>query len=70
MKAPKRPMHEHCPAEYRQTPNMTGDYEMDASIMASKNSDVPRRLKMYLSGGNAYSPVTNYGGYHNYHGDD
>jgi hypothetical protein len=63
-------LHEYAPAEYRKTERITGDYEMDASIAHCKNTDVPKRLKLYVADNNAYGPRTGYTGYDNYQGDD
>lgn len=51
---------------------MTGDYEMDASILHCKNCSVPDKLKQHLTDRNAYAQRTNYAGgsYRGYHGDD
>ena len=45
---------------------MTGDYEMDASIMHCKNCSVPHKLEHHISGDNAYGNATGYDGYENY----
>lgn len=64
-------LHEHAPAEYRGTQRITGDYEMDASIAACKNSDAPKRLKLYvLTDETGHGPRTGYQGYSSYSGDD
>ena len=62
-------MHEAAPKEWRRTPDITGSFELDASIARSKNKDVPIRLKSYLERENAYGARTGYDGYHNYGGD-
>ena len=51
---------------------MTGDYEMDASILHCRNKSVPDKLKQHLTDRNAYAPRNGYtgGGYSGYHGDD
>ena len=62
--------HTYAPAIWRRTPNITGDYEMDASICHCKNKSVPSKLGMYISGdGPGYGPLSGYNAYHNYHGD-
>jgi hypothetical protein len=68
---PSFPAHNHecCPKEWRATPDMSGSYELDASILRSKNKDVPARLKLFLENESAYGPRTGYDGYHNYSGD-
>lgn len=61
-----------APKPWRAVPKVTGDYDMDASILHCNNKDMPLRLALYSKGsnGHSYGPVTNYNGYHNYHGDD
>lgn len=66
---PKNQLHEIAPADYRNTERITGDFEFDASIAACKNSDMPKRLKLYTTA-NVYGYRTNYAGYDAYHGDD
>jgi hypothetical protein len=62
--------HVCCPAEWRQTQNMTGSYELDATINRMKNTDMRDRLKDHLAtGSDAYGPLTAYNGYRNYSGD-
>jgi hypothetical protein len=64
------PMHEVCPPDWRNVPDVSGSYELDGVIQRSKNADLVNRLKMYACpGGNAYGPLTGYNGYHNYSGD-
>ena len=63
-------MHECCPREWRATPDMTGSHELDAVIMKSKNTDIPKRLKLFLENESAYGARTGYDGYHHYGGDD
>jgi hypothetical protein len=66
--------HTLAPKAYRDVPRLTGDIDMDASILHGKNKDMPLRLALYCKGsaggGLAYKPVTAYNGYSNYHGDD
>jgi hypothetical protein len=65
--------HVDCsPKGYHAVPNVTGDYDLDATIMHRNNKDLPRRLELYVKKGKAtsYGPLTNYNGYSNYHGDD
>lgn len=64
--------HTAAPKGWRDVPNVTGDYDFDATIQHGRNSDMPLRLDMYLGGRNngpGYGPLTGYNGYHNYHGD-
>jgi len=63
--------HDCAPKPWHDVPKVTGDYDMDATILHGKNRDMPARLALYSKGGgNAYSPVTGYNGYQNNHGDD
>ena len=61
----------HCaPKDWRQTPDISGSYELDGAIARCKNGDVPARLHMYCAkGAPGYGPLTAYDGYHNYSGD-
>ena len=61
--------HECAPKEWRNTPDMTGSHELDASIKRSRNKDVPERLRVFLENEVAYGALTGYDGYHNYGGD-
>lgn len=53
-------------------PDLTGDYDLDATIAHRHNKDLPHRLGLYTKGKkqNAYGPRTGYTGYHGYSGDD
>ena len=63
--------HDCAPQEFRQTPNITGSFELDAVIAANKNKDIPSRLSFYVDRSqNLYGPRTGYDGYHGYSGDD
>lgn len=63
--------HEVAPSEFRGTEHKTGDYEFDASIARCKNTDMPKRLKMYLlTDETGYGPRTGYQGYSGYSGDE
>lgn len=61
-----------APKGWHSVPNCTGDYDLDATIMHRTNSDMPKRLELYLKRGKSgvYGPLTGYNGYKNYHGDD
>ena len=50
-----------CPTEWNHTPDMTGSFEMDASIMKSKNKDAQAKLTDHLVSDVAYKRSTNYG---------
>ena len=72
MKKPKGiEQHKCSPKDWRKTPMITGDYDMDATIMHNNNKDVPKRLALYTKkNSNAYGPRTAYNGYDGYSGDD
>lgn len=68
MRQPKNvKCHQCAPKEWRHTPNMTGDYDLDSTIMHRGNRDMPARLGQHLSSGSG--PRTAYNGYHGYKGD-
>lgn len=58
--------HQFAPEMWRKTPNITGDYEMDASIVHCKNKAVPAKLSMYTLEHNAYRSQTAYNAYSGY----
>jgi len=59
-----------APKDWRDVPDVTGDYDLDATILHRENPDLPHRLALYLKQDrNAFQPVTGYNGYHNYGGD-
>lgn len=64
--------HDGCsPKPWHDTPNLTGDYDLDETIVHRTNKDLPQRLKLYVkTKGKGYGYRTNYNGYHNYGGDD
>jgi hypothetical protein len=66
--------HTVAPPAWRRTSNITGDYEMDASILHNKNKSVPSKLKMYVKGDLGTDPIygqrSGYDGYSGYSGDD
>ena len=57
MRRPKGfPNHNCCPEEWKNTPCMTGSYELDAAIKRTNNKDMADRIKDHLSDGStAYS---------------
>lgn len=66
-----RGTHRCAPAPWKGVPNVTGDYDLDATIMNRKNTDLPHRLELYTkTGSNSYGPITGYNGYHGYTGDN
>lgn len=64
-----RGTHACAPKDWKEVPNVTGDYDLDATIMNRRNTDLPHRLALYTAQGNAYGPLTGYNAYHNYRGD-
>lgn len=62
--------HECAPKDWRDIPNMTGDYDLDATIAHRKNPALPNAMSMYLKRGRAYHPLTGYSGYGGYGGDN
>lgn len=62
--------HKYSPKAWRKTPQMTGDYDFDASITHTKNKDAKGKIETHLLSEEAYGPRTNYGGYSGYSGDD
>lgn len=61
--------HECAPKDWRDVPNLTGDYDLDATIEHRSNTDMPQRLAMYTTRGRAYGALSAYNAYRNYHGD-
>lgn len=60
-----------APKAWHSVPNMTGDYDLDATILHRSNHDLPARLALYLKKpGQMFSPRTAYNSYHGNHGDD
>ena len=54
--------HTVSPKAWRDVPNMTGDYDCDATIEHRNNADLPDRMAMYLKR-RAYGIRTGYGNY-------
>lgn len=61
--------HEICPKAWKGTPNISGDYDLDQTILHRKNPNMRALLEMHLTR-RPYHPRTAYNGYHGYHGDD
>jgi hypothetical protein len=57
-----------APKGWHDVPNVTGDYDLDATILHRSNSDLPQRLRLYTKV-NAYGYRTGYGG-RNYGSDN
>jgi len=50
MRRPKGfPNHNCCPKEWRNTPNITGSFELDAAIKMTRNKDMADRIKDHIS---------------------
>lgn len=64
-----RRCHDCAPQAWHDVPELTGDYDFDATILHRGNKDLPNRLALYVKRGKTYGPVTGYSGYHNYSGD-
>jgi hypothetical protein len=67
--------HRACsPKAWHAVPKVTGDYDLDATIMHRKNGDMAARLQTYLrqprGAAGAYGPGSAYGGYSRSGGDD
>lgn len=60
--------HTVCAKGYDSVPNVTGDPDLDATIMHRHNVDMPKRLELYVKH-RSYGSVTGYSGYRNYSGD-
>jgi len=55
--------HDDCaPDGWHDVPKVTGDYDLDATILHRHNKDLPDRLKLYLKRG-SYNPKTGYNAY-------
>ena len=62
--------HQCCPPTHRQVPNITGDYDFDASLVRSKNTDLAAKFRNHISASQGYGYRTNYRGYSGLAGDD
>lgn len=65
--------HSCSPPRDRRTPALTGDIDLDASIMRNSNRDMAARLRThgaYAQDGPGYGPLTGYDGYSGYSGDN
>jgi hypothetical protein len=69
-----RGCHDCAPKAWHNVPKVTGDYDLDATIMHRKNKDMAARLNMYLATprvvAGAYGPRSGYTHQGGYHGDD
>jgi hypothetical protein len=67
--------HASCsPKPWHAVPKVTGDYDLDATIMHRKNRDMQTRIGMYLRApgvtAGVYGPRSMKSGYSGNHGDD
>lgn len=63
--------HTCAPKPWKAVPNVTGDYDMDATIMHRKNRDMASRLSQHLARtATSYNIRSAYTGYNGNHGDD
>lgn len=60
--------HSCCPAGWRDVPNVSGDYDLDATMMHRENPNLPARLEQHLARG--MNPRTGYDAYDGYNGDN
>jgi hypothetical protein len=58
-----------APKAWSDVPNVTGDYDLDATILHRGNTDLPHRLNLYTRRTGS-GPATGYSGYRNYSRDD
>jgi hypothetical protein len=54
--------HDCGPKDWADVPNITGDYDLDATILHRENPDLPERLELYVKRP-TYGPRTAYTGY-------
>lgn len=54
--------HNCCPEDWRQTPDMTGSFELDCVIIKSPNREMAAKLRDHLTGDQAYQHGTGYNG--------
>ena len=55
--------HQCAPKAWRRVPNLTGDYDLDATIAHRGNHNLPARLAMYTLHKGGYGPHTAYDPY-------
>jgi hypothetical protein len=67
-----RGCHDTAPKPWKHVPKMTGDYDLDATILHRKNPDMARRLAQHLRTpvGPSYGIRTQSTAYNGNHGDD
>ena len=53
------------------TPNITGDYDLDSTILHRRNKDLPNRIQLYIrKNKQPYGGLTGYNALAGYHGDN
>lgn len=63
--------HKCAPKAWRGVPNMTGDYDLDATILHRTNGDMAKKIQSHLSNPRGvYGSRTAYSGNSGNHGDD
>lgn len=62
--------HTCAPKDWRGVPNLSGDYDLDATIMHRDNASLPSRLNQHLRRGGSYGPGTGYNAYSGYSKDN
>lgn len=63
--------HVCAPKQWRMVPDLTGDFDLDATIAHRSNTDMPHRLALYVRKQKGpYGTRTAYSGYSGLHGDD
>lgn len=72
MRKPKGvPCHDCAPEGWaHHTPNITGDYDLDETLMHRSNKDMQAKLSMYTRKIAHSGPKTAYNGYHGYNRND
>ena len=63
--------HQCAPKDWRNVPVLTGDYDLDATVLHRNNKDLVNRMSLYVrKSGKTYGMKTGYSGTHGYHGDE
>ena len=63
--------HKCAPDAWRRVPNMTGDYDLDATILHRSNKDMAAKIQSHLRNPRgSYGSRSAYSGYAGLHGDD
>jgi len=65
------PCHQCAPRDWRNVPIISGDYDLDATILHRKNKDMIGRLELYVRPKRAsYGYNSSYNAYHGQAGDE